>query len=258
MRTRQVVLLCGLVLLLGQSVSASTITWNAPENITGASNVQTGNILEAYIFGNSSVTATTINGVTFSPFDVSLASSITVGNVTLSTSGGDGIVGTAGLNTFGSGSAPFADLPLAYQSLLGTAAYTNCNSCTAPLDVELSGLTIGGTYEVEVWVNDSRSDPGSYRNETLSGAPPPTLDFNTTGDGGVGQYVIGTFTAGATTESFAILGTDSYDPNSASQINGLEVLATPEPSTLALLGLGALALAFAFRGKRQSGPARSA
>jgi hypothetical protein len=126
------------------------------------------------------------------------------------------------------------------------------------LDVTLSGLTIGTAYEIEVWVNDSRGTVGPYRTETLSGTTPATLDFNTGTEGGVGQYVIGTFTAGAPTESFAITGVDCCGatfPNTASQINGIEVL-TPEPSTMTLLGLGVLALAFL--GRRQSGPVRSA
>jgi hypothetical protein len=242
MRTSKAVLLISFSVLFGTAY-ASTITWNTPTQISGVGNVLTnGTLQEAYTFGTTGITNTTINGVVFSNFPATgTVVSQTVGNVTLSGTGNvDG-----GNGTYGSASAPYASLPAAYTSMLGSSSY----EVNAPLVVTIAGLTIGTAYEVEFWVNDSRGAFGPGRTDTLSGTSNVVLAFNTGAEGGLGQYVVGTFVASAATQAFTVAGADSNTnhANYASQINGIEVLSTstPEPSTLAMMGLGALALGVA-------------
>ena len=60
---------------------------------------------------------------------------------------------------------------------------------------------------------------------------------------GNGQFLIGTIT-GVTSATFTLQGYDSNDGNvyAASQINGLEVVQTPEPSSMLLIGMGAVGI----------------
>jgi hypothetical protein len=84
----------------------------------------------------------------------------------------------------------------------------------------LNNLTIGHQYQVQVWVNDSRSGSTTNRTETLPGVSGSTvtLAYNSTyAAGGIGQYTIGTFAATATNQVFTM------DGNASTQINALQV-----------------------------------
>ena len=66
------------------------------------------------------------------------------------------------------------------------------------------------------------------------------VDYNTAGastNAGLGQFVIGTFTADAATQDF------SFSSN-ARQLNAIQLraVAVPEPSSIALVGLSGLGL----------------
>jgi hypothetical protein len=213
--------------------SAAVITWGPPQNIAGDSDVLTnGTVVDAFAMSATLSSAITVNGVTFQQFNAPATLSVTHGNVTLS-----GTVDTVNGhdNTFGSASAPFATLSVNYQALLSSDANTTTDPTPDTLTTAIAGLTPGFDYEIEFWVNDSRGAIGPTRSETITGGP--TLQFNTGAEGGVGQFIVGTFTADATTQSFGITGT----PGSfVSQENALLVLATsPEPGSLALVALGA-------------------
>jgi PEP-CTERM motif len=215
------------------------ITWGTPQTISGDTDIQTnGTVFAAYAVGSAGVPSTTVNGVLFSSFVApATSSSVTVGNVTLSTTSGVTVNGHT--NIFGVGGAPFANLSAAYQTLISSGANPTANSPAPPMTVTIAGLTLGASYQVEYWVNDSRSG-SSVKTEMITGGP--TLSFNNgssgNDEGGVGQFVIGKFTAGSASESFTITGTGMTE---ASQINALEVLQTssvPEPSSWMLAGIG--------------------
>jgi hypothetical protein len=97
-----------------------------------------------------------------------------------------------------------------------------------------------------MWVNDSRNFD---RSETLDSTG-PALSFDASNtNGGAGQFVIGTFTAGSTgSQSFTIT------PNNGgvAQLNALEVQAVPvpEPATASLLFAGSFLLCSRVRGSK--------
>ena len=116
---------------------------------------------------------------------------------------------------------PWSKLSSNYQSVLQGGAYANNNT---PLTVTLNNLSAGHTYQVQLWVNDSRSS-GQDRNEIVTDSEGNSvpLQYNNTGtNGGVGQYTIGTFTAAATTQAFSLKGIAPAGDNAA-QVNAIQV-----------------------------------
>ncbi len=221
------------------TANAAVITWGAAQDISGDSDViTTGTLFAAVNLGPSGVLGTTINGVAFSPGEV-------VGGITTTTS------------------QPFTS---DYLTLLNTALRLDADTL---LPATINGLTIGQDYAIQVWVNNSGRDFSGFSR----GAFPTTvsdLDGNSVnlypGDNGSGvgpgnsnlsaapgQFVVGTFTADATSQGFQFL---SEEINGV--VNGLQLRAIaaagpapiPEPGT-ALFGL-ALAGAILTRRARRS------
>jgi hypothetical protein len=230
------------------------ITWGSATNISSDSDVDTtGTLVYAYNFGsNTSATLQTVNGVTFSPFVIQdFTNSQTTSNVTVSEDNGYLV---SDINV-GSINAPFSGLSASYRSLLFSEVYSS-NFLT--MQVDLGGLTPGNSYRLQWWTNDSAMTdyaPGAnfFLFDSVIGggsAGSVTLATNTSrAVGGLGQYVIGTFTANASTESFTLVGTGTSTYNFP-LLNALQLrtVAVPEidpagvGSVLALVtgGLGLL------------------
>ncbi len=198
---------------------AGLIAWSSPRQISGDADVLTnGTADRAYVFGGG---GDTINGVAFTNF----------ANQAGDTSN---ITGTASEGTFGAGNGSLGG---PYRDLVSNSIYGSIGTFT------LNGLTAGASYEVEVWVNDSRGGGEQTRSETISGSP--TLQFNTAqAEGGLGQYLVGTFVADASRSQ-----TLAFAPvvGGVVQLNGLQLrdlstaAAVPEPSSLCLCAIGGLA-----------------
>jgi hypothetical protein len=112
--------------------------------------------------------------------------------------------------------------------------------------VNLTGLTSGYTYRVQVLVYDGRGDVG---------IPGRTVRFDGINQGqyangianvtwGNGLLVTGTFTADSTSQAFTIEAFTSGGASRGGQLNALTLYQTavPEPSSALLGGLGMLAL----------------
>ncbi|PWU15412.1 MAG: hypothetical protein C5B50_15495 [Verrucomicrobia bacterium] len=202
-----------------RDTTAGIIAWGAPTTIVGDTDVTTvGTLTYAYDFSSS---GSTVNGVAFT---ANTSTSGAGANISFSPSFG------ANFNGYGSTSNPYNALSTAYKVLLGNADFLDASG--ASVTITLNNLTSGHSYAVQYWVNDAR---GSSRQENLSstGGNTVTLSYDSTGSGGgVGQYSIGTFTAGATTQSFTV--TQVGGANDV-QINSIQVRDTT-PITKAASG----------------------
>jgi hypothetical protein len=222
----------------------STVTWGSAQNISGDSDVSTlGSLLYAYNAGGSGVTATTVNGVSFSPyvFPFNGSNTTTTGNVTFTES--PDIL--TFYNNLGSVSAPFSNLSPNYQTLLSSGGSAGS---PATITATLGGLTAGRDYLFQWWTNDSSNDPGlaSTQSSAFDGfsSTTVTLDANTSNSaGGTGQYVIGTFYAFNTFRNINLNGIGGLPLINAFQVRDVTAAAVPEPGQIAaslvlLAGIG--------------------
>jgi hypothetical protein len=207
-------------LIAAGAAQAAPISWDASSKISDDSDVSTnGDLVWAYNFGTTS--AATVNGVTFTGVNTATTTGITTDM-------------TSGIANFGNSIGTYASLSSAYQALVGPGGY---KTGTAGF-YNLTGLTQGHTYEVQFWVDDSRSRESRgdfwFRQLTLdnSGDPAIVVDYNVTDtDGDVGQFIIGTFTADATEEQLISF------VSGAPQLNAIQLRTTaiPEPATIGLV-----------------------
>jgi fibronectin-binding autotransporter adhesin len=185
-------------------VFAASIIWNAPVAITGDTDVFTAGTL-AYAYCWSGV-STTVNGVNFT-------------GTASANSGGLDVTLTGLRNNYygftGSGSASFST---AYQNMLAGADWNGSASAT----ITLNNLNVGHAYVAQFWVGDWRNY-NTVRSETIKGSASdnitPTLNYQV-GSSGSGSFVIGSFTASATTQTFTLTPGGSQP---SVQINALQL-----------------------------------
>lgn len=250
------VAMCGTVLMLaGAGISnAATITWQSAQNIAGDSDVDTvGTLVRALNFNHTTLDAAevggespTVNGVTFADVSPSSSSSWSsgagAGDITLAVGAPSGNWGN--FDGFNGSAAPYTGLSNNYKSLLTSAVFKIGANQTATYT--LLNLTPGTPYRVQFFVNDSRNFSFTWTatDQFTAGNVSDALDVNVgNANGKLGQYVIGTFTANATTQVISVLGSDPTN-NRGIQLNGYQLREVPEPATLGLLALGSMMIAF--------------
>jgi len=204
---RHLTAMAWIALLMLSSAQAALVTWGVPTTISGDGDVSRSGALErAYHLGDANVGETKVNGVTFAPFAVTPAwqtpgkDPVTVGQTTLTPGAGTTYFGYP---DFGSALPPFSALPGATQALLWQGCFAV--GASPRFTLTLSNLVVGKTYQIQIWANDSQDVKGEERDTRVTdGTNEVTLHANATGqyDGGVGQWVIGTFTADATEQEF--------------------------------------------------------
>jgi hypothetical protein len=247
LKTTRTILTAIALMALPISANAAVVAWQAVGAITGDTDVATtGTLVGAYIPGANAL-STTVNGVAFTPvfvanaYDDTTTTSLSFGSVaTLA-----GNPGLYGFNQYESGtpSGLSANYTKVFSGGVGPATTTNYVYLT------LNNLTIGQDYLFQSWANESRA-AFEYRNQTITGngfggSESGVLDYNVSGvEGGAGSFVIGTFTADATTQVML------YSSPEYAQINAFQVRVVPEPSSLALAGLGIAAAAWACRRRK--------
>lgn len=223
---------------------AAAITWQAPVDETGnVSDIETSGDVVAAV---SAYESATVNGVSFQ-------GSPTLSNGTVTWSGVSNLSFTSVVN--GGIDHPDAELATSvsgystwdasYATIIDAAAIENISS--APMNIVVTGLTVGTSYTVELleafW-------DGNW--DTTFSAGGNTSALVNVGGGAVGgasaypvpQYVVGTWTADSTSETIT-LGTTNC---CWMQVSAVEVLSgssepVPEPSSLLIVGPALVGLA---------------
>jgi hypothetical protein len=221
--------------------SASTITWGPASDTMGPTAISTtGTLLKAFDSGGAGAT---VNGVTFAAGE---------------TAGDDVIFPRSPYSSYFYAFDDNADLgDVGLDALLRTGAYAQPIGGPGTEAISISGLSIGTQYELQFFFMDQR---GSYnsppqgcrgcndRTVTFSsGSNSVTLDADPDNDSSAapfGQFVIGYFTADATSQGFDISG------SVVQQVNAWQVRAIPEPETYALSLLGLAGVRFLVRRRK--------
>lgn len=226
--------------LLSPVAQSATVTWSAPQQITGDSDVSTtGTLIGAFNAGAPGVTSTTVNGVDFQSFATTGGNGSSGNFMTV----GSGFVGQT--NTATSANTPYSALSAAYRSLL--ASYATPFGGTIAMTI--SGLIIGAQYQFQFWSNESS---GSFGYQiTASAGNSVTLRGNTgSAPGGLGQWVIGSFTADAVTQMITFAGDGDGGELNGFQLRNVTPRLPSVPdsgSTLAFLSLAMSGLSYAGR-----------
>jgi len=260
--------------MLPMASSAATINWGASVNLFAGGNnnsfiSQNGDFVVGFNGGTSAVETTIGTSIFTSVNQTTISAGITgsgiYSGVGVSTNAGN----SAGPTTFGDGE--FNSLGDVFD-LLNSAVYTDSSELGL---LTITGLNIGNTYEIQILVNDARGGTNASIRDvewkvgyndgnggtTITGLADLTnRAFNDSGDPNLaGDYIIGTFIADATSQSFnygATRGNNTADEfdlgdtlaqlsGGQSHINAFQLRETavvPEPSSTALLGLGGLVL----------------
>jgi hypothetical protein len=230
--------------------NAAVIAWGTPTTISGDTDVKTnGTHVYAYNFGSfdttrpnpsSVVTSSIINGVTFTAADTRNLTSVGGGNISYDTNQltSYNAVGVPTGTTFSN----------EYKALLSTVSYV---SGASNYTMTLNNLTKDQTYQVQIWANYSNGTtlvPALILNGN-AGKGLLAKDEGKTGS--LGQYIVGTFTADGTSQSFTVTSTGTAYINGIS----LRAIAVPEPHSIAVVGL--LVTCFALSRRRPKAYAHS-
>jgi hypothetical protein len=221
-------------ILVSTTPTHAQILWGSAKNVITDTDVLTnGTYFDADVLDTNVAFGVGATG------SAGLSDFLTINGVAFNTIGGQNVgADPSGDISINSGRNPFtgANSPsgsAAYNTLIGHEEYAQ----NGPQTITLNHLTIGDTYQIQVW-SAALGDPAFVTD--LSGLNTVSLTAST------GQYAVGTFLA--TTATLAFTAT-----NDATSINGVDmlnavsvfnegVLSAPEPSTYALLLAGLLTL----------------
>ncbi len=196
-----------LMLLVSLVARAATITWVGPTTIAVNADVNTNG---ASVFAYTGGAAATVNGV---PFTQTIAASLNNHYLQL-----NGLTGYSA-NAFTTTSNNFASLSAEYRNVLVGGAFDSGGNVAT---ITLKNLVVGRNYTVQFWINDPRIGDAATRYAFLNGTATEIHYNDTDLVGGVGAYVIGTFTADATTQSFTLDGAATSGAAST-QLNAIQL-----------------------------------
>jgi hypothetical protein len=220
-------------LVASAAEAQSDVTWQTPVTISSPSDVNTtGTLLGTWApYSGDAVGGLAVNGVTFQAFPDLPGATDTFDN-------------GAGNGTFASPGTSDSN----YNDLLTAAAFGNTSN---PYTLSWNGMTVGDTYLVQLWVNDGRNSTVNARTETITGGGNTSLSLAYgSGNSGAGQYVIGTFVAGSSSETLTLTPGPAIPSAQFNLLQVREIAAVPEPSTIALCAASLGMLLMVSRKKR--------
>ncbi|MGJ8653865.1 MAG: carbohydrate-binding protein [Opitutaceae bacterium] len=199
------------------SSDAATINWGTPQTIsTAAVDVETDGILilaiDADTVSSGTTTVTGKNG-------------IAVDFQMLDTTGADAL---SNFETKFGNTASFGGGSSDYGALVndgwwhGSASDDALTAAFSTDTVVLSELLVGQEYVIQYWAQDADRNPTFLT--ILDGSTNLELDTNADNAIDYGQFVVGTFTADATTQSFSVSGTlDGNNNYGRAQLNAFQL-----------------------------------
>jgi hypothetical protein len=221
--------------LFTAAASAADVTWQTPLTISGTSDVSlNGTLVGTWGPGDDYGSPSRsddhpVDGVTFAAYGSGFFSAGFSAGGFNDRYNGFGNAGTADSN---------------YNYLLTVAEYTYGGDWS----ITLTGLTVGNTYEIELWANDGR---GNDRIQTFTGGANTSATlFVGPSSGGPGQFILGTFVADGTGSETISSSSPTGPILNLAQIR--DITPVPEPATFALVGLGACAMFYGFRRKNRA------
>ena len=236
MKTKITSLITAGILGTALASQAAIITWDDAVTMSGDTDVSTEGTSEYAYSLNGANGTKALNGVDF----------------TIAAEGANGVFdnltssvnASQGATAFASTTAPWASLSTAYKDVLQGGIYNGADDTT----YTLNDLTGGQDYLVQMWITNpsnntaTRDRTASFYGEANNiSTTAKVIDYNVGNvGGGLGQYIIGTFTTGASDTSISFLA-EGGGAAPGMQLNAIQVRAIPEPSSFALLG-GLLAL----------------
>lgn len=243
MKYVRTVLLATAILSPGSFAHAASITWQAPIDETGSALdvVTLGTFFDSIV---AQPVSRTVNGVTFNGLDSFSAGVATYQNGSLME-----VYGAANPSYFTSG---VASLPGGWDPSYALLVHDTQRANSGGGDggeIRVNGLSVGDDYMVQIFMPfwdanwQTRFSDGVNASALLNAA--------VNGGATVPQYVIGTFTADAASQSIFYSGPCCETLFSAVQVRSMEETPqVPEPTSLMLLGSGAAALAYVRRRQR--------
>ena len=183
--------------------ASATIDWAEPQNIAGASDVSTRGRLVVAVNGTAQGHAegvTRVNGVDFQNLDVAGANALPHLSLTFNP-------GRNNAKVFGSG-----NLEGEITKLVRGGIYGGTGPNPAPYKAAFSGLVVGASYEIQLFVNDARRNRDEDWATCLSngrddGADAAVVSLSNAGQGvPTGDFIVGTFVADADTQAFLFNG----------------------------------------------------
>jgi hypothetical protein len=209
----------GLIVLVSGAANAGIINWTDVQNSTDFNDVlDLGTTVEAINATNTNSGSVTVNGVEFDNSTVLLSKG--------------GFVGA--LN-----GASTSDE--SYDNFLNSFDYGNGSDLTT-LTIGGGNLIEGASYSIQLWLTDLRPKSREMYFDDSNGN---SSVLNASGSG-LGQYVIGEFTATGDTQELSLDALNSANAHiTGYQIRLSDVSATSvsEPSTLGIIALGLMGFA---------------
>jgi autotransporter-associated beta strand protein len=181
------------------AVHAAPVTWGPVTNVSGPSDVLTNG---TYVDSATCRAADlTVNGIPFNRYagDGAAVTPSTIlgsGNYDLHFANGSNIIMAFDKGPRANGAASFGPRNTDYDKLLSATDYSGANNRV----LSLGGLTVGRSYQVQIWSAYYEGGPYGF---SIAGN---SFTMNTT----AAQFVVGTFTADAVRQDLSITTNPSY------------------------------------------------